>query len=120
MRPHRKKVNTKGVPNKDKHITGSTKQSPSLWEHVDSRDPKTQALHTKATWSARKFSRKSNISHNPPKSILVKVNITHKEQMSSFMHGYIKKVADVAKDGYCGFHAVVGQGDVDDYQMNYS
>jgi hypothetical protein len=37
--------------------------------------------------------------------------------MSSFMHEYIEKVADVVGDGYCGFHAVVGLGDVDDYQM---
>jgi len=96
---------------------GSTKRSPSFWEHVDSRDPETHASYTKSTGSSRKRARKSNISHSPPKSLLVKVNIPHKDQILSIMHEYIEKLVDVVGDGYCGFRTVVGLRVVDDYQM---
>jgi hypothetical protein len=48
------------------------------------------------------------MSPNPPKPILVKVHIPHKEQIPQWMHEFIKKVVDVTSDGYCGFREVSG------------
>jgi hypothetical protein len=41
-----------------------------------------------------------------PKTPPVKVNIPHKDKISSFMYKYIKKMVDVVGDGHCQFHAV--------------
>lgn len=117
IHPPPKKVNTKEAPKKDKNIIRWTKRSPSLWEHVESRDLETHASHIKATWLTREITSKSNISPNPPILILIKFNIPHKEQIPTFMYEFIEKVVDVDSDGHCGFRAVVVLRDmyIDDY-----
>jgi len=42
MRPPPNKATTKGAPKKDKQIIRSTKQSPFLWEIIDSQEQQTQ------------------------------------------------------------------------------
>jgi hypothetical protein len=43
---------------------------------------------------------------NPLKLISVKVNIPHKDQITSFTHEHIEKVVDVTGDGHYGLRAV--------------
>jgi len=59
------------------------------------------------------------MSPNPPKPILVKVDIPHKDQVPHWMHEFIEKEVDVASDSHCGFRAVADLRDmyVDDCQM---
>ncbi|AES98802.1 hypothetical protein MTR_5g073000 [Medicago truncatula] len=70
-------------------------------------------LHIKnSTGTSRESARKSNMSPNPPKPILVKVNIPHKDQIPYWMHEFIEKEVDVAGDGHCGVRAVADLRDM--------
>jgi len=116
MPPPPWKFKTKGAPKKDKHIVWLTKRSPSLWEHVDSRDPDTQVSYSKSTGSSRISVHKSNMSPNPPP---VKVNIQHKDKISLFMHEFIEKVMDVVDNCHCWFGVVASlrHMSINDYQI---
>lgn len=65
MLPPPRKVNTKCALKKSKHIVWSIKQSPSLWENVESLDLDAQVSQSKSIGSSRKSASKSNMSPNP-------------------------------------------------------
>ncbi|PNX84738.1 hypothetical protein L195_g040801, partial [Trifolium pratense] len=80
----------------------STKRSPSLFEHAESRHDQSQLSEGR-----QKSSRKcSQSSPNPARVPKTKPSWPNLGQLPLFMHPFIENVQDFEPDGHCGFRAV--------------
>lgn len=78
--PSLEKVNIKGALKKVERLVRSTKQLPSLWKHIDARDPDTYVSQSKSTCSSRKIVRAISRSHYP-NPLPVQANFPHTQNI---------------------------------------
>ncbi|XP_058726958.1 uncharacterized protein LOC131598363 [Vicia villosa] len=124
MKPPSQPVKTKGAPKKLNPTPNekSTKRSPSYCEHVDKFFP--DSLTPKFQKSQKISNKGARISKPPLTPIPLKISIIEEvlippkipfmEEMSVFMHSYIKRIVDVVGDGnydYRAVSALLGNGE---------
>ncbi|XP_058783287.1 uncharacterized protein LOC131657963 [Vicia villosa] len=116
MKPPSQPVKTKGAPMKLKPTPNgnSTTRAPSYCEHVDKNFPNSPTQKSqKSQTSSNKGARISKPPPTPIPStipIIKEMPITSKipfiDEMPVFMHPYIERIINVARDGNCGYQAV--------------